>query len=1238
MTHSEAERARVGLFSRAQRLGFCWALTLALVAGAFIAMPTCVSADTEWTVCPSGCDFAELQPAIDGAAAGDSIKIATGDYTTLTTISGKTQIAYLDKSLTLRGGYSADLSEWNPELYPTRLDAQGNGRVIYITGAIDVALDGLQLVNGQANGGGAGIYAVDANLHLQNSIISGSRSPVGSGIGVRLSGGSLTMAQCTVTDSQPTSNDENIYYGGGLYALNATVNITDSTFTNNVLTNYGGIWHWGCGGGVALEECDSTLERLTFSGNLASRYKNGEGGGLYSLGGTLVLRDTTFSNNTAAATGDGVGGGAFTGTTNALIEGCTFTGNTTSQASGLTGRGGGLMVGVPRGTGTIVGVQVLDSVFADNRANDGGGLAAQTALDLTISGNEFSGNANSGVSILTAANMGGATAVELSDNEFTNNVTALNGGGAMIYGAVDVLGNTFTGNVAAGNGGGIFESETDRNNNATATYDGNLFAGNSALNGGGLYLSPIFSTNLRISYRNMAFVNNTASNQGGAIYFHRFAHDTTPFDFLTLANNPDSSGAMIYHVMGNVVYTNCILADAEVGFYRNSDSVTFDHVLRHNVTTPFSSPWALPFTDTAPVEGDPKFAADGYHLQRGSAAIDTGVATSVIDDIDGEPRPRGHGVDIGADESPYAFAESTIQASLLASTPRWRVTHTGVNVPPSTYLEQQYMIPYGNYTAETEPAIASYTITQELPAELALVETVSQPELDESVDGQTMTWRSRNILASGSSGWVSVVTRSDTMAGGTSLTSTGEMAYTLLDDQTGVIPLEVTVDVPERPLFPPVFYTPLDGEMCIDEGHTLSASGIAGTSMEVRLYENGALKSTTLTDEAGKFEMTWVSALDDDHTVTLEAISCVPETEQCSAPSRSVHLQAAEGNWCPQRSYWESNTYGNHWTFYFRNDEGRYATDDFLVPGFYGFLNTKIHLYSCCDENELNPFTITADHVVYTTPSAHDGHWWTFDIAYAHQVTVSTQCYSRGAPDGEERVINGQVLIDPDGFVFDIDHGGAYDSETGMFAPVMPLANMTVSCYQYVPDWDSWILWPAEQYQQINPQVTNSTGYFAFFTPPGQYYLQVDTVDGYQLWSSPVIEVVSEIVHVNVPLTPAPRAIQADVWLTPAGPNPAETLVTLGSHVAWHATLDEEASADELAAQMHLPVLRPRSTGLLDPLLDELGFDGGMLTPGQTYTRRFVGPGDYVYDDGLGHEGVIHVVPGITLPVIARAD
>jgi hypothetical protein len=54
------------------------------------------------------------------------------------------------------------------------------------------------------------------------------------------------------------------------------------------------------------------------------------------------------------------------------------------------------------------------------------------------------------------------------------------------------------------------------------------------------------------------------------------------------------------------------------------------------------------FTGTAAVLGNPRLAADGYHLTEGSAAIDAGTPISIEIDIDGQLRHLP--LDIGADE------------------------------------------------------------------------------------------------------------------------------------------------------------------------------------------------------------------------------------------------------------------------------------------------------------------------------------------------------------------------------------------------------------------------------------------------------------------------------------------------------------------------------------------------------------------------------------------------------------
>ena len=83
---------------------------------------------------------------MDAANDGDVIKVAAGTYAGVSVRSGSTQVVYINKSITIQGGYT--LTDWStayPITQPTILDAQGGGRVIYITGNISPTLVGLRI-------------------------------------------------------------------------------------------------------------------------------------------------------------------------------------------------------------------------------------------------------------------------------------------------------------------------------------------------------------------------------------------------------------------------------------------------------------------------------------------------------------------------------------------------------------------------------------------------------------------------------------------------------------------------------------------------------------------------------------------------------------------------------------------------------------------------------------------------------------------------------------------------------------------------------------------------------------------------------------------------------------------------------------------------------------------------------------------------------------------------------------
>ncbi|MGB9723025.1 MAG: hypothetical protein ACP5OO_02270 [Chloroflexia bacterium] len=252
--------------------------------------------------------------------------------------------------------------------------------------------------------------------------------------------------------------------------------------------------------------------------------------------------------------------------------------------------------------------------------------------------------------------------------------------------------------------------------------------------------------------------------------------------------------------------------------------------------------------------------------------------------------------------------------------------------------------------------------------------------------------------------------------------------------------------------------------------------------------------------------------------------------------------------------------------------------------------------------------------------------WWEFAPFYGLQnpriVCIKAWCED---PDYAETTC-GTRLIDPDGYIFDVTRG--------LDVGVTTMPGVTVTCMMSSTEWGGWVPWPASFYGQENPQVTGDDGYFAFFTPPGHYYVQVEGIPGYQAWRSPAVEVISEIVHVNVPYTPWPVGQTVQVILTPDGPDPQVVTVTAGSSVEWVSTLRETDAAADLVRWTENPILRPLSA--LDPMSNTLGWDGGMLAPGRVYRRQFPVPGIYAYSDGAGHNGTVVVRGFVYLPLVLR--
>lgn len=100
------------------------------------------------------------------------------------------------------------------------------------------------------------------------------------------------------------------------------------------------------------------------------------------------------------------------------------------------------------------------------------------------------------------------------------------------------------------------------------------------------------------------------------------------------------------------------------------------------------------------------------------------------------------------------------------------------------------------------------------------------------------------------------------------------------------------------------------------------------------------------------------------------------------------------------------------------------------------------------------------------------------------------------------------LLVDPEGYI--------YEKTTDNRE--IRINNAKVSLYWLNPENDKFELWPAKEYLQENPQITDITGKYSFLVPNGKYYLSVK-MDGYYDYNGSVFEIKDGVaVHENIEL------------------------------------------------------------------------------------------------------------------------
>ncbi|MEK7556607.1 MAG: carboxypeptidase-like regulatory domain-containing protein, partial [Patescibacteria group bacterium] len=124
-------------------------------------------------------------------------------------------------------------------------------------------------------------------------------------------------------------------------------------------------------------------------------------------------------------------------------------------------------------------------------------------------------------------------------------------------------------------------------------------------------------------------------------------------------------------------------------------------------------------------------------------------------------------------------------------------------------------------------------------------------------------------------------------------------------------------------------------------------------------------------------------------------------------------------------------------------------------------------------------------------------------------------------PELGRRAIRLTTVVDPEGYVFE-QIGNQELRITGAI----------VSLYRLNPLSTQYELWPAGEYQQENPQVTDVTGRYSYLVPEGTYYLQVEA-PGYRVHIGKPFRVSEGSgVHENIELTSGLRWLDMLDWKT----------------------------------------------------------------------------------------------------------
>ena len=326
----------------------------------------------------SGNPFASIQRAIDApqVQSGDKVIVRAGFYLENVDLSGKSL------KLIAREGPAS-----------TVIDGGGLGSVVRLTNGETPAtrITGFTLEGGAGTPApgnirrGGAILCIGSSATFRNCTIRDNYVGFGEGHGAYLESGRLTFIGCQIENNGEPLGLGVTEFGGGIFALDSFLSLYSSQVCGNLAGQGGGIEarqsrvilrgvtlsaneareEHGGGGGLRLEDCETTVERSEITLNDSS-FDFRDGGGVKVDGGTARFELCRFRGNRADE-----GGAAHVSAGDVEFLQCTFEDNHAVDLGGYPDtRGDGGALHVAGGT-----VRAAASTFIGNSAAGTFGVA-----------------------------------------------------------------------------------------------------------------------------------------------------------------------------------------------------------------------------------------------------------------------------------------------------------------------------------------------------------------------------------------------------------------------------------------------------------------------------------------------------------------------------------------------------------------------------------------------------------------------------------------------------------------------------------------------------------------------------------------------------------------------------------------------------------------------------------------------------------------------------------------------